>query len=56
MKGNTVKFENGSCLIYDKNGILLRKGSLVDKLYYLKCKNVTQESIAIATRSKVETK
>ena len=56
MKGNTVKFENGSCLIYDRNGILLGTGSLVDKLYYLKCKSVTQESIAIATGSKVENK
>ena len=43
MKGNTVKFENGSCLIYDRNGILLGTGSLVDKLYYLKCESVTQE-------------
>ena len=56
MKGNTVKFENGSCLIYDRNGILLGTGSLVDKFYYLKCKSVTQESIAIATGSKVENK
>ena len=28
-KGNTVKFENGSCRIYDRNGILLGTGSLV---------------------------
>ena len=56
MKGNTVKFENGSCLIYDKNGILLGTGSLVDKLYYLKFESVAQESIAIATGSEVENK
>ena len=56
MKGNTVKFENGSCLIYDKNGILLGTGSLVDKLYYLKFERVAQESIAIATGSEVENK
>ena len=30
MKGNTVKFENGSYLIYYRNGILLETGSLVD--------------------------
>ena len=36
MKGNLVKFENGSCLIYDNNGILLGTGSLKDKVYYLK--------------------
>ena len=56
MKGNTVKFENGSCLIYDKNGILLGTGSLVDKLYYLKFESVAQESIAIATGSEIENK
>ena len=54
MKGNTVKFENGSCMIYDRNLTLLGTGSLVGKLYYLKCETVTQESIAIATGSKVE--
>ena len=26
MKGNTAKFENGSCLIYDKTGIQLSTG------------------------------
>ena len=56
MKGNTVKFENGSCLIYDKNVILLGTGSLVDKLYYLNIESVAQESIAIATESEVENK
>ena len=56
MKGNLVKFENGSCLIYDKNEILLGTVSLVDKLYYLKFKSVAQESIAIATGSEVENK
>ena len=56
MKGNTVKFENGCCLIYDRNEILLGIGSLVDKLYYLKCESVTQESMAIATGSEVENK
>ena len=56
MKGNTVKFENGGCLIYDKNEILLGTGSLVDKLYYLKFESVAQESIAIATGSEVENK
>ena len=54
MKGNTVKFENDSCLIYDRNGILLGTGSLVDKLYYLKCESVTQESTAIATGLKTK--
>ena len=54
MKGNTVKFENGSCLIYDRNRTMLGTGSLLDKLYYLKCESVTQVSIAIATGSKVE--
>ena len=56
IKGNTVKFENGSCLIYDKNGILLLTGSPVDKLYYLKFGSVAQKSIAIATGSEVENK
>ena len=56
MKGNTVKFENGSCLIYDKNGILLGTGSLENKLYYLKFESVTQESIAITAGSEVKNK
>ena len=56
MKGNTVKFENGSCLIYDKNGVLLGTGSLEDKLYYLKFESVTQESVAIAAGSEVKNK
>ena len=56
MKGNTVMFENGSCLTYDKNGILLGTGSLEDKLYYLKFESVTQESIAIAAGSEVKNK
>ena len=56
MKGNTMKFENGSCLIYDKNGMLLGTGSLEDKLYYLKFESVTQESVAIAAGSESKTK
>ena len=53
MKGNTVKFENGTC---DKNGILLGTGSLEDKFYYLKFESATQKSIAIATGSEVKNK
>ena len=56
MKGNTVKFENGSCLTCDKNGILLGTGSLEDKLYYLKFESVAQESIAISAGSEVKNK
>ena len=56
MKGNAVKFENGICLIYDKNRILLGTGSLEDKLYYLKFESVIQESIAIAAGSEVKNK
>ena len=40
MKGNTVEFENGSCMIYNKKGIILGARSLVDKLYHLKVESV----------------
>ena len=56
MKGNTVEFENGSCMIYNRNGMLLGTGSLVDKLYYLKVNSVARESISLATGSEVENK
>jgi len=56
MKGNTVKFENGSCWIYDRNGILLGTGLLVDKLYYLQCTSVTQECSTVAIGSEVNNK
>ncbi|MCY3928487.1 MAG: GAG-pre-integrase domain-containing protein, partial [Acidobacteria bacterium] len=56
MKGNKMKFENGSCWIYDRNGILLGTGLLVDKLYYLQCTSVTQECSTVATGSEVNNK
>ena len=57
MKGNTVEFENSSCMIYNRNGILLGTGSLVDKLYHLKVDSFARESIiSIATGSEVENK
>ena len=55
-KGNTVKFEKSICRIYDRNGMLLGIGSLVDKLYYLICESVTQEYASIATGSEVKNK
>ena len=55
-KGNTVKFENGSCRIYDRYGILLGTGSLVDKLYYLKYESVIQECVSVATGPEVKNK
>jgi len=48
-KGNTVKFGNNSCWIHDRNGKLLGIGSLVDKLYYLKCNATIQEHAAITS-------
>ena len=41
MKGNTVEFKSGSCTIYNKNGIVVGTGSLVNKLYHLKVESVT---------------
>ena len=49
-----MKFENGSCRIYDRNGLLLGTGLLLDKLYYLKYESITQECVSIATRSVVK--
>ena len=40
MKGNAVEFKNGGWMIYNKNGILMGTGSLVDKLYRLKVESV----------------
>ena len=54
--GNTVKFENDSCWIYDRNGLLLGTGSLFGKLYYLKYESITQEYVSVATRSVVKNK
>ena len=34
-KGNTVKFENTSCWIHDRNEKLLGMGSLADNLYWI---------------------
>ena len=50
---NTVKFEKKICRIYDRNRMLLAVGSLVDKLYHLKCESITQEYTSIATGSEV---
>ena len=44
--GNTVKFENGNCRIYDRNGLLLGTGSLLDKLSYLKYESIIQEYVS----------
>ena len=55
-RGNTVKFEKEICRIYDRNGMLLAVGSLVDKLCHLKCESVTQECTSIATGSEVKNK
>ena len=55
-KGNTVKFENGSCKIYDRNGILLGTGLLVDKLYYLRYESVTQACVSVANEPEVKNK
>ena len=54
--GNTVKFENDSWRIYDRNGLLLGTGSLFDKLYYLKYESITQEYVSVGTRSVVKNK
>ena len=48
---NTVKFGNTRCWIRDRNGKLLGMGSLADKLYYLDCKIITQEHVAVASVS-----
>ena len=50
--GNTVKFENGSCRIYDRNGLLLGTESLFDKLYYLKYESITQEYVSVISGQK----
>ena len=52
--GNTVKFENVSCRIYDRNGPSLGTGSLLDKLYYLKYESIIQEYVSVASRSVVK--
>ena len=48
-KGNTVEFGNTKCWIYDRDGKLLGMGSLVKKLYYLDCRTITQEQVAVAS-------
>ena len=51
-----ANIENGSCRIYDRYGILLGTGSLVDKLYYLKYESVIQECVSVATGPLVKNK
>ena len=51
-----MKFENGSCKIYDRNGILLGTGLLVDKLYYLRYESVTQACVSVANEPEVKNK
>ena len=38
LKGNVVQFGHPKCWIRDKNGKLVGKGQLVDKMYHLHCK------------------
>ena len=50
MKRKTVELKNGSCIIYNKNGILLG----TDKLYHLKVESIAREFISIFTELEVE--
>ena len=42
-KGNSIKFSHSKCWIRDRDGKLRGMGSLVDKVYQLKCEPVTKE-------------
>ena len=53
IKGNTVEFGDTRCWIYDRDGKLLGMGSLVKKLYYLDCRTITQEQVAVASGSQI---
>eukprot|EP00731_Ephydatia_muelleri_P034359 Em0056g18a len=56
-KGNTVKFDDSGCCIWDRRGNLLGTGSLVEKLYYLDCETtISQEKVSIASGFPVNNK
>ena len=55
-KRGTVKFGDNRCRICDRSGKLLGTGSIVDKIYHLDCKAITQEQIAIGSGSRVGNK
>ena len=56
-KGNTVKFDDSGCWIWDRSGDLLGTGSLVEKLYCLDCETtISQEKVSVASGLLVDNK